>query len=750
MANLHAGGLQSMGEYTGQVGADSARIHEAWNRTDTLKLSQLNVVQKVVHVAEDSSDKTHLMDLNIRNVQANTGKHLIDVILEWEGALDIKDIVTKLQENQYGYLPIPFNQKSIVEVGFTMSVNICKLNENKHRIIKWFIFDAAQNLTTVTEQLVYGSAMQPHWTGAAYVMGCRKTLLYLFERLVGTTVLYMKFIGDSGSNAIDGASCSTYDREKRREGFRFIKEKGPKSNGQNQFVEWTDEWTNTAGSKIFGWSKGEVKESLTNYAKGSSGARTIVRWTLTLRKIHPRFFDALAIPMLRTHDTYGTMWIGRSRAGKSNASKTAGFAISGHQIELTHSYDFAIPSVITFKKLDFLRLEPGSKLKPAIGDDIAIHKLETDEVKATGDPKEEDALLWARWGGVQFEQNQSRQLCFNPYDTEYEKLMKIIKNGTQEEISLKDFIRLIDMNWPKDSTQVDVDAYLNRFNIYLLTDMGIYYKYAGDSKANIPKMCWPVPDKPDLFIPEATDIMKKYKKDQWFKVVTYVEDFKWDLALMRALASDRIIPPSITIQGPRLFSDDRNITHYRFASLAQLTALAPASAAQTRLPNICGSAIATHTPLVPCGTVEDQQELQTILRRKTMESGLDGSTLDLITPPSSPARHTFCGTQQDADQLQNIFHNSVKAIANQEFVISDDEEIPSPPRKRQFMNNDADAFDEDAIQKATLNSLLNDPMVHTQEPRQEVNLRFTAGSASSSTEPRSHSPFNFGTSFDDP
>ena len=230
-------------------------------------------------------------------------------------------------------------------------------------------------------------------------------------------------------------------------------------------------------------------------------------------------------------------------------------------------------SVITFKKLHFLRPELGRKTTPAIGDDIAVYKMEPDGIKCAGDPKEEDALLWARWGGVQFEQNQSRQFCANPFDVKFESQMKVLNNNGREEITFESFLRLIEVNWPKESTEADIEAYLNRFHMFVLGNEGVYYRYAGDSKANVPKLSWPIPAKPDLWIPEAIDIMKSYKKDQTFKPETYNEDFAWDLALMNALAAGRTIPRSITIQGPRLFGGSS--TEYMYASMEQLTGPLP-------------------------------------------------------------------------------------------------------------------------------------------------------------------------------
>ena len=66
--------------------------------------------------------------------------------------------------------------------------------------------------------------------------------------------------------------------------------------------------------------------------------------------------------------------------------------------------------------MDALRTEPGTKFKLAVGDDVPTYKMEPDEIKAFGDPGEEDAWLWARWNGVSLDQSQHRELCTNPYD----------------------------------------------------------------------------------------------------------------------------------------------------------------------------------------------------------------------------------------------------------------------------------------------------------------------------------------------
>ena len=102
------------------------------------------------------------------------------------------------------------------------------------------------------------------------------------------------------------------------------------------------------------------------------GAKTIDRWAVTLKQIHPLIFDETVVPQLRSHKIHSTLWVGRSRVGKSSITKTIGHTISAYEIGEAGRDDLT-PSVITTKKLDFLRLVPGSIYKPAVMDDIVLH-----------------------------------------------------------------------------------------------------------------------------------------------------------------------------------------------------------------------------------------------------------------------------------------------------------------------------------------------------------------------------------------
>ena len=316
---------------------------------------------------------------------------------------------------------------------------------------------------------------------------------------------------------------------------------------------------NDEASPIYGWSFGVVKESLGAYAKGKTGAKTLDRWAVTLKKLYPVILDTIVIPMMATHDIHSITWLGKSRTGKSTCSKTIGFAISAFQIDKHKRTDLR-PSVITAKKVDFYRLEPGSKFKPAIGDDMALYKLEPDEYKAMGDPGEEDALLWARWGGASFEMNQSRQFCANPHAKQSEPSTSA--STLREAIKLEDFLKMISTNWPKDSTEEDVAAYLNRSHFVLLTDNWIYYRFArAEMDSLVDRMPWPNPKKKKLFLPEATEILKKFKKDQAWTPSDYDADMKWGIALLQQLAQGVRPPQTVTMLNACPFTG-ANVTKY--------------------------------------------------------------------------------------------------------------------------------------------------------------------------------------------
>ena len=60
-----------------------------------------------------------------------------------------------------------------------------------------------------------------------------------------------------------------------------------------------------------------------------------------------------------------------------------------------------------------------------------------------------------------------REVCVNPYNKPYEEALKTT-SGTEGEVTSEEFRNMIECNWPKESTEEDINAYYARFHIVLL------------------------------------------------------------------------------------------------------------------------------------------------------------------------------------------------------------------------------------------------------------------------------------------
>ena len=119
-----------------------------------------------------------------------------------------------------------------------------------------------------------------------------------------------------------------------------------------------------------------------------------------------------------------------------------------------------------------MRLEPGSRYRPAIGDDIEMQAMDWPTAKAFADPSEAGALLWARWGGSSFEKEQWRCYTTNPYDAALEATLRSQTVGAREYISYSTFLALLDPNFPRKHpkevvSREDADALLQRMHVVL-------------------------------------------------------------------------------------------------------------------------------------------------------------------------------------------------------------------------------------------------------------------------------------------
>ena len=229
MANLPAADMKSLGEFQDLEGWSNDRICAAYEAVADFKMHHSTLVQTVLSPTDAPSRSTQLSDLNIKPMRdcKNPGTHLLDVIMDFEGGpLPTEQIVQKMRRNTYKELSPPLCAKEEMDTGYTMNINIHEQVDGKFCIVKLFIFNEKVHIERAAANLVHGQPCVPHWVGPTQVYHVKKVLLYLFERLPGTTVLYTKWSHQADKTRKD----DLFDLDKRREGYMFIRTKGPRAN----------------------------------------------------------------------------------------------------------------------------------------------------------------------------------------------------------------------------------------------------------------------------------------------------------------------------------------------------------------------------------------------------------------------------------------------------------------------------------------------------------------------------------------
>ena len=257
-----------------------------------------------------------------------SASHMVDIIEDHEGDFDMNEVDRLMKAAKYDELPEPLSPASSENLGYTMHLAMGIPGEGGKRIIvKYFQFVGqgahVPRLTQLNRMKRGAYLWNLSWSSDRKT--AIKVLLFMLERMGGTFYRFVSWGADPASKVVDH-----YDLGKRRAGYKFLRERGPKTNVKNQFVEWTDEQIHDPDSPIYGWTSCEVKESLVNYAKASVGARTLDKWAVTLKKFHPYLFEQIVVPCLQTHRTHSTWWVGQSRTGDSYGCLLAG------NMSLTH------------------------------------------------------------------------------------------------------------------------------------------------------------------------------------------------------------------------------------------------------------------------------------------------------------------------------------------------------------------------------------------------------------------------------
>lgn len=186
-----------------------------------------------------------------------------------------------------------------------------------------------------------------------------------------------------------------------------------------------------------------------------------------------------------------------------------------------------------------------------VGRTLGRLKVPADVLKAFLNPKEEDALLWARWGGCAFEQGSCRQAVANPYDRDAEKAALDVATLNKYDLDL--LKRIIHPSLEEVRTEEDFNAILARTHVIVVTDLGVHWRVASANLEDGAEFTpWPNPRSPDLFVSEVRDItspaIRTLSSD-------YADKMAWSIGYMGNVAAGIDVPTVATVHIAPMFGD---------------------------------------------------------------------------------------------------------------------------------------------------------------------------------------------------
>ena len=198
-------------------------------------------------------------------------------------------------QEKYSELPSPFNLKEEPKVPYSMQIVVLPAadppnpDDNFVDIFKHIYMHKNKVMSKDCINTCHGSPMRFDWGSHS-----RNGLMasnYMLDRMGGMQ-LRLWTIQPKLEKKI------TLDQEARENGYRFIRDHGPRSNNRNQFMEWTDEQVHRPGGPLEGRSEGKVTTALLNYYRGRQNAKTLEYWPSTLKSFVPWFLDNVLVHML--------------------------------------------------------------------------------------------------------------------------------------------------------------------------------------------------------------------------------------------------------------------------------------------------------------------------------------------------------------------------------------------------------------------------------------------------------------------
>ena len=496
----------------------------AISNTDGLKVLQL-VRPMIVHKdvgCEKVGDLPAQDEITADSIKKKV--QFLDIMLDYEGEIDLKHIETLFLQQRYADLPSPIRVNSRVETPYNMQLFILPADSGKHHIVKHIKFSEGTKVFHSTiRTMCTGQALEINYN-QNYREGGR-ALQYLLEGLGGFQVRYQKLVPAGGPNK------QAKETNEIRTGFAFIRKEGPEENSDGQFTFWTEEQVNDPNSPIYKWDRSVVKEFLRCLADQGSQAKSITDWPLTLKSLTPWCLNEVIAPILPRVLEHAVIWIGKSYVGKSPVSYTLSKVVSAYWL-IQENKEGQRPVFQTANHLDYFRKEKGRRTKPRVFDDGNLNLEHPAAVKAVTEVPGIDRKTMARWNAASYTKNQLCQVCSNPYDRSVEP--DTPPNTNSDTIPFEVFFKLVRPSFHKDFDEEDLMAIFKRSLVVVFTEKGIYTRLPSINRDPVKRVAWPDKDIGMISL-SARPVLSVYYNSQFANLPNDHESYmQWSLNLLQA------------------------------------------------------------------------------------------------------------------------------------------------------------------------------------------------------------------------
>ena len=121
-------------------GYGTQKLEDAIKHVTKIKFGRGVNTAKCVKTDAATLNATTYLDLNIKPLSLKSTTHLIDLVVDYEGDIDLNECESLMSQNTYNSLPDPIKPKAPVDQPYYMQLNIRTKENNKHDIIKWYTF----------------------------------------------------------------------------------------------------------------------------------------------------------------------------------------------------------------------------------------------------------------------------------------------------------------------------------------------------------------------------------------------------------------------------------------------------------------------------------------------------------------------------------------------------------------------------------------------------------------------------------